>query len=445
MSSPSELQPPRVFISYTASTPSERQWVRKLARDLRSNGVDALLDRWECKLGSDLPLFMESGIRDSARVLIICTPAYRKKASARDGGVGFESMVLTAQLASDIASDKFVCLLRDGEKQDSIPTFAWGRLFADFRNDAHYEQQFEELLRDLLDTPKDSRPALGSNPFASSQASIEFATTAQNKSAAKKKPPLGPNPFLSTTGVHFGTDVWNDPEDGDFLRQMKAVGRVYRQQHAHEKMHYREVLLVARVNRLAEEGEPGFGQPDEVLYELTFEAAEAPVGAMALTLSSPRGSDFFGKYELDFLRHEGPSLPFEALASISPDSPQERELIAFFADKLRPGDGQRVLELKDQGWDLMADLSDPKKRSDFLEIAPKRATESIGKVTLVIFVPDRISCIEVQGPEGITGGRMTNGELRKLFPPLGWRACGWQGRDVPTDVPFRATFYLPSV
>lgn len=118
-------------------------------------------------------------------------------------------------------------------------------------------------------------------------------------------------------GVHFSTDPWNGSEDSDFFRQMKTVGRIYRDQHESKKFHYREIKLVARINALAEADERGFGEPDEVFYEFTFEPADHPVSAIALTLSSPIGSDFFGKYEAKLLDPQGRRISPTELASKS--------------------------------------------------------------------------------------------------------------------------------
>jgi predicted acylesterase/phospholipase RssA len=238
-------------------------------------------------------------------------------------------------------------------------------------------------------------------------------------------------------GMQFDTDVWNRPPKDDFCRQMKAVGRIYRMQHV-EKMHCREMKLVARLNSLAEEGDPGFGEPDEVLYEFAFEPAEEQIGAMALTLSSPVGSDFFGRYELKLFDSSGAELQVEAMASIPPDSTTERELVAFFTPPLKRDAGVYVLSLKDHGWDLMAGLHNPDQRTDFLEISPRRATGTIGEVILAIEVPDRIGNIRVASSSN-QGAEMNNGELRKLHPPLGFRAFGWKGINLPVGS-IRAVF-----
>jgi len=38
---------PKLFISYSWTSPAHEQWVISLATDLRENGVDVILDKWD--------------------------------------------------------------------------------------------------------------------------------------------------------------------------------------------------------------------------------------------------------------------------------------------------------------------------------------------------------------------------------------------------------------
>lgn len=81
---------PVCFISYDKQTTGNEIWVNKLAGDLKKNNIDVLLDDNSLEFGSDLARFMESGIRDSNFVLIVCTENYARKVNNEEGGVGFE-------------------------------------------------------------------------------------------------------------------------------------------------------------------------------------------------------------------------------------------------------------------------------------------------------------------------------------------------------------------
>lgn len=163
----------RVFVSYAHESPEHKNWVQTLATDLRRNGVDALLDIWKVRIGGDFTLFMEE-IRTCDRVLLICTPAYARKANEGEGGVGYERSVITGELAKTIATAKFICVLRDGAPDESVPTFARSRRYIDFRNDEEYEVRVDELVRDLHNAPVDPEPLLGRNPFAVSASPAEI-------------------------------------------------------------------------------------------------------------------------------------------------------------------------------------------------------------------------------------------------------------------------------
>ncbi len=164
-----QICPPRVFISYTHETPDHKRWVAALGTDLRKNGVDATLDQWDLALGGDATLFMEKGIREADRVLLICTPTYARKANEGQGGVGYERMVVTGELAQKLDTTKFVCVLRAGSKEESVPAFAKTRIYIDFCDDAEYEVRLEDLLRDIHKAPLNPRPPVGANPFLGAQ------------------------------------------------------------------------------------------------------------------------------------------------------------------------------------------------------------------------------------------------------------------------------------
>jgi hypothetical protein len=113
-----ENSPPKVFVSYAHESPEHKAWVASLATDLRRKGVDVVLDQWHLKLGADITLFVEGAIRSAERVLMICTPAYARKANEVSGGVGYERMVVTGEMANKIDTTKFICVLRSGDKRN---------------------------------------------------------------------------------------------------------------------------------------------------------------------------------------------------------------------------------------------------------------------------------------------------------------------------------------
>ena len=92
------MENPTVFISYSHDNDEHKAWVLKLATNLRSHGVNAILDQWDLRLGTDLRFFMENGLSSSALVLCVCSENYVRKVDAGTGGSGYEGMIMTQGL-----------------------------------------------------------------------------------------------------------------------------------------------------------------------------------------------------------------------------------------------------------------------------------------------------------------------------------------------------------
>lgn len=159
------LPAPRVFFSYSHDSEVHKDWVLSLATRLVANGVDAILDQWDLTLGSDLPRFMETGLASADRVIAVCSGPYVEKANGGKGGVGYEKMILTAQLMKNITSDRIIPAIRANSLESVVPTFLLSRVYVDFRDDLHYEAKYAELLRDIHGQRVKPRPPLGQNPF----------------------------------------------------------------------------------------------------------------------------------------------------------------------------------------------------------------------------------------------------------------------------------------
>ena len=176
---------PKVFISYSHDSSEHRRWVSELGAKLRHNGVDAILDQWDLGPGDDVTRFMERGIIDSDRVLVVCTDQYVRKANAAEGGVGYERMIVTAQLAQDLGTNKLIPVIRQTSAKEKMP---WGlreRIYIDFTDDSQFDEKFDELLRELYQVPVMQKPPLGKNPFAQlSEIPEQFESAADVYAAA---------------------------------------------------------------------------------------------------------------------------------------------------------------------------------------------------------------------------------------------------------------------
>lgn len=156
---------PSIFVSYSHDSESHMAWVLQLATRLRANGVDILLDRWNLDLGQDVAAFIENGLSQSKRVLCICSENYVRKANNKEGGVGYEKRIMTAEIMENLDTNWVVPVIRNNSGDQKVPTFLGSCLYIEFREDRLYETQYEKLLRSLLDEPILPIPPLGKNPF----------------------------------------------------------------------------------------------------------------------------------------------------------------------------------------------------------------------------------------------------------------------------------------
>jgi hypothetical protein len=165
---------PKVFISYSHDSPDHKRWVGDLAAKLRQNGIDVILDQWDLGLGDDVPKFMEKSVTESDRVLMICTDKYVHKANEGSGGVGYEAMIVTGELVQNLGTSKFIPVVRQRSAQPLVPRSVSTRLYVNLSHAENYQEQFEQLLRELHNAPRTPKPPLGQSPF--SQKSSDTAT-----------------------------------------------------------------------------------------------------------------------------------------------------------------------------------------------------------------------------------------------------------------------------
>jgi hypothetical protein len=154
---------PRVFVSYAHSTNRHHDWIIRFSTSLWDKGIEAILDVWHLQPGEDRFAFMEKAIASSDFVLLICTPEYAEKANARTGGVGYESMVVTGQLASNLDTNKFIPILRSGDWETAPPVWLRSRIGIDLHDDPYSAAEFAKLLRTLHGQPL-TAPAIGNRP-----------------------------------------------------------------------------------------------------------------------------------------------------------------------------------------------------------------------------------------------------------------------------------------
>jgi hypothetical protein len=164
---------PQVFISYSWESEPIKEWVLRLATDLRTKGVDVTLDRWHLRIGDDIAAFMDESVSNADYILLVCTPNYAEKSNARKGGVGYEQNIISGQLLTETSTRaKFLPLLRVGNPSIALPRFLKSKLFVDFRDDDNYQPSLTQLLRHLFDVSEYVAPMIGARPSFENTAQI---------------------------------------------------------------------------------------------------------------------------------------------------------------------------------------------------------------------------------------------------------------------------------
>lgn len=135
----------KIFVAYSHDSDEHKIWVGDFSSELRSYGINIVLDQWNLHYGQDPTLFMESNIRDAEKVLIVCTDQYVEKANRGEGGVGYERMIVTRELIQNIGTDKFIPVIRQSSDKNLMPDFMGVRIYADFRDDSNFEVELEKL------------------------------------------------------------------------------------------------------------------------------------------------------------------------------------------------------------------------------------------------------------------------------------------------------------
>jgi hypothetical protein len=150
------------FISYSWDNDAHKAWVRDLATRLRTSGIDVILDQWSVVPGDQLPQFMESAVRNSDFVLVVCTPRYKARSDNRAGGVGYEGDIMTAEVMTTGNQRKFIPILRSGAWTEAAASWVAGKYYIDLSN-PYSETQFDDLLTTLHGT-RPPAPPMGSPP-----------------------------------------------------------------------------------------------------------------------------------------------------------------------------------------------------------------------------------------------------------------------------------------
>lgn len=165
----------KAFISYAWDNEEHINWGLKFATDLRRHGIDAILDQWDARLGNDLSFFMEDGLTSSHFVLCICSDKYVEKANGGIGGAGYEKRIIASEMLSSDNVSFIIPIIKGNTLKGKLPTFLSGLKYVDFDSRNYYDC-YQELLERIYDEDLKMKPPLGSNPFVSTSISDQITS-----------------------------------------------------------------------------------------------------------------------------------------------------------------------------------------------------------------------------------------------------------------------------
>jgi len=159
---------PKVFISYSWSSPGHQARIRQWAEQIVNDGVDVVLDVWDLKEGDDKYAFMEKMVTDESvtHVLVFSDSKYADKADARVAGVGTESQIISREVYTKVQQSKFIPIVCEFDESGEpfLPIFLKSRIWIDFSSPEAANDNWEQLVRVLHGKPAHEKPTLGNAP-----------------------------------------------------------------------------------------------------------------------------------------------------------------------------------------------------------------------------------------------------------------------------------------
>jgi hypothetical protein len=160
--------PGRVFISYAWDDDKHVGKVREFYHFLRACGIDADLDLVAAERAQHWATWMLRGIRDSRHVIVVASPAYKRRAEGDAGpgegrGVQWEARLLQNLVYEDpgAALDRVVPVVLPGGSPDNLPVWLGGGSRSYYTVQEFTVAGAEPLLRLLTNQPYETEPPLG--------------------------------------------------------------------------------------------------------------------------------------------------------------------------------------------------------------------------------------------------------------------------------------------
>jgi len=153
---------PIVFISYSHDSKEHQQRVFELSNNLRSEGIDCILDQYEDSPEEGWPRWMQKNIKSADYVLMICTSTYYKRVmgleeEGKGHGVTWEGHLIYQELYDQGTKNKrFIPAIFSDGTNDMIPDPIKGSTFYNVDDKDQYDKLYWRLRG-----VKKTKPELG--------------------------------------------------------------------------------------------------------------------------------------------------------------------------------------------------------------------------------------------------------------------------------------------
>lgn len=148
-----------VFISYAWESEEHVGWVKKLADELEQyDDIHVKLDQYDLTPLIDKNKFMEDGVFKSDFMLVVGTKMYAQKANDREGGVGEETYLGTADFWDSMLSKGSTNIINVLREKDGTPNYLTGKFYVDFCVDDKFDDKVVELLSVINEDYTKPRP-----------------------------------------------------------------------------------------------------------------------------------------------------------------------------------------------------------------------------------------------------------------------------------------------
>lgn len=159
-----------MFLSYAHDSDAHREAVRDLWIFLRTNGVDARIDRVATEQRQDWSLWMEGEVAAADRILIVASRAYKQRAGVdADPGIGrgvqYEArLIRNLFYANQKDLQRFLPVVLPGGDLDDVPAFLAPSIATVYRVEAFTLAGADALLRAIHGLPVEVDPTIGPVP-----------------------------------------------------------------------------------------------------------------------------------------------------------------------------------------------------------------------------------------------------------------------------------------